>query len=371
MSMKELSYLEDKTRLFIARLIMCALVSSLLTGYVSHSRAKTPADNPLGSAQDCLAAMSLYGQTHDKAILLIAERAAEDLMQLRSVDVDGRTGWPYTSRATAKSAKCGIPGSLDAFGDGTCNPPETPYMLETGYAIACLAQLGISTGKHEYIDIAVKATKDSWKIGAQPKGCSGCFYYWYSYHDNDRGRFVRNSNLTMALGLAWLYVATQDNSYRDRASSIAQAESFELAKRNFGYFGSADPKFTSNPAFESQRIENHIPHQVKALKDLSIILGRSDLLRDASTLLSAYMDCRNERCRPDNCRDWGAPASCKGTMTIAPCILSDVDSRFSRQCELARAAVGKLNSFQTLSTTPMGNIRSAVGKDARAGVASK
>ncbi len=276
-------------------------------------------------------------------------RAKEDgnkLSSIRTVDSNNRTGWPYIQKATNQSKKCGRSGALDAFGDGTCNSPETPYMIQTGYAVACLAQLAITTGDAGYLNLAKKAIADSWSLGTTLPRCNDCFYYWYSYHPNDENRYVRNTNLVMGLGVAWLYAATGDAKYRERALAIARAENREIRAGNFGYFGIDDPRYRANPKLEAERIENHIPHQVKALKDIGTLLGNPQAIEDSKVMLDAFLNCHNERCRPDNCTAWAAPVSCKATATIAPCILADRGEPYLSRCESVLKVIPRLNAFQ-------------------------
>ena len=275
-----------------------------------------------------------------------ARTSGDLLFDSMTTDISGRAGWPYAQDNTKATAKCGRAGSLDAFGDGTCNLPETPYMIQTGYAVACLAQLKIATGDAKYLNLAKKAIDDSWSLGITASGCSDCFYYWYSYHPNDQGRYVRNTNLIMGLGVAWLYAATGDTKYGDRALAIARAEHREISAGNFGYFGIDDIRYKANPKLEAERIENHIPHQVKALKDIGTLLGNSQALEDSKVMLDAFLDCSNSRCRPNNCKAWAAPVSCRSTATIAPCIWVERGEPYRSRCESVLKGLPRLNAFQ-------------------------
>ncbi len=303
----------------------------------------------LAVAYDCLASLARYSRGK-KELLSRAVSDGKRLMASAVADQSGRTGWPYIQRATEESKKCGLAGSLDAFSDGSCNPANTPYMLQTGYGLTCLAQLSIATGESTYLEFARKVARDSWNLGtAAPAGCRDCYYYWYSYHANDVGRFVRNTNLAMGLGVAWLYAATGEVVYRDRALAVARAEHQEIAMGNWGYFGSSDPKFKNDPRSEAQRIENHAPHQVKALKDIGLLFSSEQAIADARAVLDSFVNCRNERCRLDNCKAWAAPPSCKATATIAPCILADYGEPYSSQCQAVLKELPKLNAFQAFA----------------------
>lgn len=302
--------------------------------------------NPLAIAEDCLAGLALH--TQGVTLALGRAKAAGDMLLLSmTTDSTGHSGWPYRQDDTQDTAKCAQAGSLDAFGDGTCNPPETPYMIQTGYAIACLAQLNIATGDTNYLKLAKSVVSDSWSLGTALPECNECFYYWYSYHPNDLNRYVRNTNLIMGEAVAWMYAATGENAYRDRALAIARAENYEIKAGNFGYFGINDMKYRANPKAEAQHIENHIPIHVKALKDISNLLGDTHAFDDSKTMLDAFLNCNNNRyCRPDNCRSWAAPLSCKATATIAPCILADRSEHYQLLCENVKKALSRLNAFQ-------------------------
>lgn len=297
--------------------------------------------DPLALAYDCLMSLTLQVQGVSGA-LERAIKSGEHLVRLMSIDKAGKAGWSYTRVPTKASSKCGEPGSLDAFSDGTCNPSETPYMIQTGYAMAALAQLTLVTGEKRFLDSAVKAAGDSWNFGIIPKGCSDCFFYWYSYHPNDYGRYVRNTNLIMALGLAWLYVATGNESYRERVLAVTREEVYEVRRGNFGYYGVNDPRY---PA-KSVPDDRHVVHQIKALKDIGILLNQPQLLDSAERLLNSFLESKQ----------WKKDLSTKATTAIAPCVLEDCSNRYAVQCGAARAAIGNLNPFQVIAAEPRGII---------------
>lgn len=293
--------------------------------------------DPLALAYDCLMSLALQVQGVPGA-LERAIKSGEHLVRVMSIDKAGKAGWSYTRLPTKASSKCGKPGSLDAFSDGTCNPPETPYMIQTGYAMAALAQLTLVTGEKRFLDSAVKAAEDSWNFGIVPKGCSDCFFYWYSYHPNDYGRYVRNTNLIMALGLAWLYVATGNESYRERVLAITRDEVYEVRLGNFGYYGVNDRRYPTNLASN----DRHVVHQIKALKDIAILLNQPQLLDSAERLLDSFLESKQ----------WKEDLSTKATMAIAPCVLGDCSNRYAVQCGAARTTIGKLNTFQVIAAEP-------------------
>lgn len=308
-------------------------------------------NNSLWFAQDCLGSMALY-RSGSQLALARAQADADQLLALRSADSMGRRGWPYVQALTAAAKKCGIPGALDAFGDGTCNPPETPYMIDTGYAVACLAQVAAVTAERRYLLSAIEAVSDSWELGVTGATCPGSFDYWYSYHPNDFGRFVRNVNAIMGVGLTWLYDATGDVKYRNRALAIARTEHCEISAGNYGYFGIADRRYGSDPKLESRRIENHIPHQVKFLQLVAAKFNEPAAQSDAKALLEAFLTCTEPHCRPNNCAAWAVPAECRASQNIAPCMDTD-DDRWRSACAAARTRFPRLNGFQIYLMEPV------------------
>lgn len=316
--------------------------------------------DPLWFAQDCLGAMALY-RAGERMALARAVADADRLLSLRAQDSTGRSGWPYVQALTPAAQKCGVAGSLDAFGDGTCNPSETPYMIQTGYAVACLAQVAQITHDRRYLAPAITAIEESWSLGVDNATCPGSFDYRYSYHDNDMGRFVRNTNAIMGVGLIWLFDVTANPKYRQRALAIARAEHCEIQAGNLGYFGKADPRYRAAPRTEARRIENHIVHQVKFLQLVAAKFGEPDAQQDARDLLNAFLTCAEPHCRPNNCASWAVPTECRSSQTIAPCMDSD-DSQWQSACSSARTLFSRLSGFQLYLIEPLSPIDKATSR---------
>lgn len=304
--------------------------------------------NPLAIAQDCLGAMARYRGGEVRA-LAEATADAERLLFLYTKDGSGLRGWPYAQELTLAAQKCGVAGSIDAFSDGTCNPPETPYMIQTGYSVTCLAQVAAVTKSKKYLELAVAAIEDSWGLGVTDVTCDGSYDYWYSYSANDRGRFVRNTNAIMGIGLLSLYGATSNARYRQRALAIAKAEHCEIQARNFGYFGIRDPRYAKDPQRESRRIENHIVHQIKFLQLVGANAGSAEAANDSKRLLDEFLTCSEPQCRPDNCAKWAVPPECRASASVAPCM--DV-SGFHGECDAVRVRFQNLNGFQHFLMAP-------------------
>lgn len=301
--------------------------------------------DPLWHAYNCLGELEKYHKDGPSAVHR-AVVSAEKLLTLQSQDAMGRSGWPYVRFKTAASDKCGVIGSIDAFGDGSCNPPDTPYMIQTGYAMACLANVGRLATIPRFVAAARKAATDSWELGVDGSPCAGGFEYWYSYHPNDHGRFVRNINAVMGMGLIAVYEATGESQFRDRAKSIARAEHCELQAGNFGYFGVMDPKYKNSPAKEARRIENHILHQVKFLQLAEGKLKIQESGKDAQILLNEFLTCTEPQCKPDNCQVWGVGAGCRVTQSIAACMAEEDDRRWQAACSEARSKFSNFTGWQ-------------------------
>ncbi len=211
-------------------------------------------------------------------------------------------------------------------------------MIQTGYAIACLGRAYLVTKESRYLDLAQRAANDSWSFGVSDKTCTGSQNYWFSYSNNDVGRFVRNTNAIMGTGLLWLYRATGNPKYRDRATAIAQSEKCEIAAGNYGYLGIADPQYRRNPESESRRIENHIPHQVKFLEMAGSDLGDKDSYKAAEQLLSAFLNCKENHCTPGNCTAWAVSFNCQQPQKLAHCMLPESQQFNAKNCEQAKAS---------------------------------
>lgn len=276
---------------------------------------------------------------------------AENLIKLQSKSESGAVGWPYKDN-TGKTGRCASQNSIDAFSDGTCNPPETPYMIQTGYAIACLGRAFLMTKENRYLDLAQRAAKDSWNLGAPDETCKGSHNYWFSYSSNDVGRFVRNTNAIMGIGLLWLYRATENSKYKDRVIAIAQSEKCEISAGNYGYLGIADSQYKRNPTSESRRIENHIPHQVKFLDMTSFDLADKDSKKTAQQLLTAFLNCKEKQCEPGNCGVWAVSPNCRQPQKIAHCMLPDSTHFNAENCEQAKQSIKNIRGVAKYLMSP-------------------
>lgn len=285
-------------------------------------------------AQGCLALAALEERKKEGKYKVALSRLASLLVEQKDLNGDGRLGWGVPS-TRAKHKSCPEQGMLDAFGDGTCNDVNTEYMFQTALATMCLARAYLVTGEKQFIQTAQQAIDDSWDIGTQPGNCKDCFYYWYSYHRNDRGRYVRNTNALMGAAVAWVWSATGKPRYRERALQIVNAENREMKVRNNGYFGIDDPKSLDNPKHEYSRIENHVPWISKSLLDIGRLLKHDGTMKLALAVQDQWQYCPDDAwtCK-SSCQVYAVdPQRCRESATASPCFFKDIDVKYAKLCE--------------------------------------
>lgn len=286
-------------------------------------------------AQSCLALAATEERLATGMYRAALAKFADALVREKDLNGDGRVGWGVpVDRERHKD--CPDDGMLDAFGDGSCNPPNTEYAFQTGLAVMCLARAYLSTGEASFRQVAVEALDSSWSVGTTPAACQKCFYYWYSYHQNDRNRYVRNTNALMGAAAAWVWKATGIEKYRKRALSVAVAEHRELTANNMGYFGIDDPKYRDDPARESQRIENHVPWVAKSLHDIGMLLKNDQIIEDGLRIQDSWQFCENQGTCKKGCEVWAAaPKYCTKSVTLSPCFFKSDASNYSKLCGVA------------------------------------
>jgi hypothetical protein len=290
--------------------------------------------DPTAYSHDCNAALAIASRGHNTAAVERARRMAEKLVEMSDWDHTGVYGWIFDPQRF-DNYDCGQPGAMRTYHNTTCNPRGTRYMWQTGNALVCLAKAAIATGDKRYSKAAELAVKSSWNTGIRPSDCPNCFFYWYSYAPNDRGRYVRNSNALMGAGIAWLWVATGDDRYRQRALQVANAEKREFRAGNQGYYGIDDVEYRDNPADRADYIDNHVSTVVKMDYDLAVLLNRPDLMLDVVKLWSRWNTCDNKRCLSKPCLYTGAAPSCQSSYTFTPCILAKQSPAAAACCNTA------------------------------------
>jgi hypothetical protein len=340
--------------------IPCAAISSPASIEASYGQAagqtietsmdrllsrRASATEPVGAiAQRCLAA--------DSAAPLYAARAKATVADSANVLVAmlerkaGEAGWTFENEDKSALA-CAGPGTMDAFHDGSCNPAGTNYMYQTSLALTCLAKAAALTGDRNYATAADSVVRASWPHGGVPPGCGGCWYYWYSYHANDAGHFVRNTNALMGMALAAVYRLEPGERLRQRIQGIANSEHHEIASGNEGYLGMSDPQFLAKPQHERARIENHLPLVAISLFEIGRTMDDMSAIEDAKSVMSTWLDCPGGGCAAKPCDKWaGDPVRCTVTSAAAPCILRKLDSKFADACETFLGHAEHLNAYQ-------------------------
>ena len=298
-------------------------------------------------AQSCLALVAAYRRDPSASTKESVSAVASILVDQKDLNSDGRIGWGVPA-TRAKHKKCPAPGMLDAFGDGSCNPPNTEYTFQTGLAVMCLAQAYEVTGDVRFRKTAEQALDDSWNVGRHSAGCNDCYYYWYSYDKNDADRYVRNTNALMGAAAAWVWKISAVPKYKERASQIVNAELRELSAHNDGYFGIDDRRFKEDPRKESKRIENHVPWVAKGLVDMGVVLKDQRAMKAALAVQDSWQFCSGAFTCGSDCDIWAADAArCNKSVTASPCFHKNASQRYAELCEVAAEQIEKApNSYR-------------------------
>ena len=304
----------------------------------SRSVAPDRSANDLG--WDCLAATELgaAGDARAEARLrLIVAELQRDLLA-------STQGKPMGWKASVTDAKRCPAGGYDAFGDGSCNPPDTAYAFQTGLGIACLARAAGPLRDPRLLTSA-RQVLSSWEALAMPKApCRDCLYFPTSSHANDAGRYVRNMNVFMAFGAASLGAAGDASAQRVAQRALA-SELVEQGRGNKGYLGVLDPQWIKSRT-EADRIENHAASIAVLARQTAALTGDAEIRRHALAVWQDWAFCSNDRCRSATCSYWAAdPARCQATQTAAHCAFRQDDARARELCLQFLGRVEGVGSF--------------------------
>ena len=304
----------------------------------SRSVASDRSANDLG--WDCLAATELAAAGDARAevrLRLIVAELQRDLLT-------SAQGKPMGWTASVTDAKRCPAGGYDAFGDGSCNPPDTAYAFQTGLGIACLARAAGPLRDARLLAIS-RQVLSSWEAMAMPQTpCRECLYFATSSHANDAGRYVRNMNVFMAFGAASLGAAGDASAMRVAQRALA-SESAEQRRGNKGYLGVLDPQWIRSRT-EADRIENHAASIAVLTRQAAALTGDAELRRHALAVWNDWALCDNERCRKATCSYWAAdPARCQATQTAAHCAFRHDDARARDLCLQYLGRVPGVGSF--------------------------
>lgn len=292
--------------------------------------------------QDCLMFLAARpSQTGAEKALEIARH----LVANADANRDGKLGWGVEGDDERKA--CAGPGSRAGLKPGTCNASGTEYTYQTGLALTCMARVAIATGDKAVLAAAETVARDSWAVGRPDFPCKSCFTYWPSYSANDQDRYIRNMNVTMGMGLAWLYKATGKKQYAERAKAVGIAEIWEVSKGNRGYLSAADPQYVKRVDAESARTENHLPLVAKGLADIGQLLDDPAISRTAAVVIEHWIDCTDQRCLRGACKYWaGDLARCNTPVALSSCPLRRLSPAADQHC---RRGAGQLKAWTNLS----------------------
>lgn len=327
------------TLFFGATLLSCSIAVGQESSAIEKLQSRLQWVPPIGRSinslsQDCL--MFVAGERYfGQASINKAVQIARVIASRSDEDQDGELGWGMN--LDESRTKCPI-GAWTSVDGASCHRVGMPFTYHTGLAITCLARTAVASGDQGLLDVATKAALHSMQYGSQDTPCKGCFTYWRTYGGPDKGRYIRNMNAVMGMGLAWLYHATGDERFHDRAIAVLKAEKWEMENGNRGYFSIADEKFRRDPKTESERTENHLPLVAKSVLDMALLLNEPSAINDAITMMRQWMNCTNTQCENASCTSWsGNLSKCKIEYNLYSCWLKNHSAEAKRHCMDAMA----------------------------------
>ena len=283
------------------------------------------------TAWDCLASAAILRTgLADSSERLKA--AVDALLRIGAPHQSGALTWSIPARPPKRS--CRVRGELDAFNDGTCNPPGTGYGFQSGVAAACLAEASDLLHDSHLLDVA-QASLRHWESLSEPvRGCRSCRTFRYSDDPNDSGRSVRNINLFLGLAAASVGAHGKVDAALKVVDRVLATEEVELSNKNFGYLGSSDPRFRKNPEKEGSRTEDHYVSMLGLVNGIGVLTGDRRAAELAARYYRIWADCRNERCRNNGCGYWsGDIKACSNTHSFGHCQLRSRDPAAAAKCE--------------------------------------
>jgi hypothetical protein len=301
--------------------------------------------NPDRSANDlgwdCLAATALLKQGNEgvrKNVVSIADQMKNAVV--RSASTSKPIGWP----ASIDDKRCPN-GGYDAFGDNTCNTPETTYAFQSGLGIACLAKASTALRDPALLQIA-KDVFSHWQSQTLQKNlCDKCIYFATSDSANDDERYVRNMNVFMAYAAAVLGAETHEAGPKKIAALAMQSDIVERKGNNRGYLGKLDPQWHLK-ASEADRIENHSAAIAVLSLEIGKLLGSQSITAHGRTVWRDWATCDNDRCRKAGCQYWaGNAGECQATHTAAHCAFRSGNDVADAQCTQYLRSTKRVSSF--------------------------
>lgn len=237
---------------------------------------------------------------------------ADQLIAVKDKNTDGKTGW-------------GLNEAWDAFADETINPIYTEYAYQTPVVSYCLLDAYEATGNKKYLDTVKEAMTTFSNEGTSNVNpeCDNCYYYWYSVHENDEGRLVKNTNSLMGLVLARLCELTGSADYCTRATSIHNTEIYEAVLRNnLGYVGYDDVSF--DPAARTY----YVFFEMWGIDELGRVIGQNnpDYLNALKRMAESQWD--SKYCNGGICE-----ASMNEMAMLAACYLAHHGGEYRSICD--------------------------------------
>ncbi|MBF9234989.1 hypothetical protein [Microvirga alba] len=293
-------------------------------------------------ATDCLFAAEMVKQG-DKRFTPYLQARVDALLKLAAQDENGSLTW--SRRKQDNDPKRCSNGGFDAFGDGTCDAPGTPYAFQSGLALACLGRAADVLKKPDLLRLGSGGVSYWSKHAAILPACGNCVYFWSSGNANDSIRFIRNTNIYLSLGTA--AVAQTDRDWMLVKRSIA-SETFERRNGNQGYLSALDPEWQQKPT-ERARTENHMAGMAAALLAIHNLRGDPEALDLARWNYKTWAGCNSSDCASNNCSFWsGNPTQCRTSTTFVHCTFRQVDPAAKGLCELAISKGSTLTSSDLL-----------------------
>lgn len=311
----------------------------------SLRRPRAPApDRPANSlAEECLAAAEVYAHG-DHSVEKTMRGAADDLLA-SAIDGGRKPAWGRRVEDN-KAFNCPNGGAKD--NGNVCDPPDTPYIFQSGEAGACIARVAKLTGDAKYAEFIKRANEFWERNSGHPKECGGCRYFWSSDIEANNVRYVRNLNLYGALPIAiW---QGRPGYTPPVVAEVLKAEAWEASMHNNGYLSALDPGWGGkNQAWESDRIENHAVAVATILMSIYNVTGNEQARKFALEDYTLWATCNNSRCQHLDCRNWSAnPQQCVNTYTYAHCAFRN-DSALARQrCLEVMEKTDRMNANELL-----------------------
>ncbi|MBI5514682.1 MAG: hypothetical protein HY909_12980 [Deltaproteobacteria bacterium] len=240
--------------------------------------------NAPDAAYHCLAAASALRRGQRGAAFTPAFQA-----QLRDA-TEASVRWLADNAPRWGGSGWGLTAAFDAFGDGTTNPADTVYAFETGLAVWCLAEAAdvlVVPMHRTRAQNALAAYRRAFVTRAQePRiGCLECGYFWHSLNMNDHGRFVKYSNVALAVASLAVDRYGADATARSQGLLSAGSQRREVQADNYGYLGRFDRLYT---AAEGRSFDDHNAFEAYALLRAGELVGDDALQMYARLHFEAY-----------------------------------------------------------------------------------